>query len=267
MRLAWAFFKRDAKIALSYRVAFSVELLGTLFILGIFYYIGKTLGGKSIPALEPYGGNFMAFLLIGVAFTDCIGVSLTTFAAQIREGQTTGTLEVTLMSPVKLYVILIYSSLWNYFLSAVRFLLYLAMGSVLYDVSLRQANVLSASIIFVLTVMCFMGLGILWASVIMVIKRGESLIALMSYIVILLSGVLFPSSVLPHWLQGLSVYIPLTHALSGMRLALLQGQSVGELAQVLFVLSFFALLSLAAGIAAFNMSVNMTKRYGTLSQY
>lgn len=85
MRLAWAFFKRDALIATSYRTAFAVQLLGNIVILGVFYFVGRTLRGAEIPALARYGGSYLAFLLIGVALTDCVGVSLTTFAKQIRK--------------------------------------------------------------------------------------------------------------------------------------------------------------------------------------
>ena len=34
MNLAWAFFKRDAITAVSYRVSFAVQLLGNLLVLG-----------------------------------------------------------------------------------------------------------------------------------------------------------------------------------------------------------------------------------------
>src|SRR5262245_1270689 len=116
-RVAWEFFRRDATIALSYRFSFLVQLLGNFLVLGLFYFIGKTVGPQKIPALEPFGGSFLAFLLIGIALGDSVGVSLTTFAAQIREGQLTGTLEATLMSAVPLPLILLFSSLWNYFFS------------------------------------------------------------------------------------------------------------------------------------------------------
>src|SRR5579864_6355493 len=109
MRLAWAFFKRDATIALSYRVSFVVQFIGKLAVLALFFFLSKTVGDKPLPILSKYGGDFLAFILIGVSLSDCVLVSLTSFANQIREAQTTGTLEATLMSPVRLPVILLYS--------------------------------------------------------------------------------------------------------------------------------------------------------------
>jgi len=265
--LAWAFFKRDALIALSYRVSLAAGLVGNLFLLTVFYFVGKLIGESASPALAPYGGNYLAFMLIGLALTDCVGVSLTTFASQIREGQLTGTLEATLMSPAPLPVILLYSSLWSYAFSAFRFLLYVVAGGVLYGVSWRGASPGAALAIFVVTVLCFAGAGILWASVVMLMKRGEGVLTTVGLIVILVSGVVFPRSLLPEWLQWAAEAVPLTHALDGMRLALLHGDGIGAVAGILVKLGAFAVVLLTLGFAAFGAAVSIAKRTGSLVEY
>lgn len=267
MILAWEFFKRDALTALSYRTSFLVQLLGNLLVLGVFYYIGLTIGPAQMPALKDYGGNYLAFLLIGIALTDCVGVSLSTFARQIREAQMTGALEATLMSPVSLSRILIYSSLWGYFFSAVRFVLYLVIGAALYGVRMSDANVTAATVLFVLVVLCFAGIGMAWAAVVLLIKRGEAMMTVAGYLVVLLSGVLFPTKVLPAWLQSVADFVPLTHALQGMRLALLQGEGLGRLAGTILTLGLFAGVLLAGGLLAFNAAVRATKKSGSLTEF
>jgi ABC-2 type transport system permease protein len=267
MRLAWAFLKRDATMAMSYRISFAVQLLGNILILGLIYFIGKSIGPQPLATFQSYGGSFLGFLLIGVALTDCAGVSLTTFAREIREGQLSGTLEATLMSPVRLPVMLIYSSLWNYCFSAFRFLLYLVVGSVLYGVSLGKANVPASIILFFLTILCFMGIGILWSSVVMVVKRGDAIITSFGFVVLLLGGVLFPSNVLPSWLQTAAELIPLKHALEGMRLALLTGADLRTLAPIVVKLAIFVGVLLPGGLFAFSMAVESAKRNGSLTEF
>lgn len=267
MSLAWAFFKRDATIALSYRASFVVQLLGNLLVLAVFYFIGKTVGDRGLPALDKYGGSYLAFLLIGIALTDCVGVSLTTFAKQIREGQLTGSLEATLMSPVALPIILIYSSLWGYFFSAIRFVLYLLLGTIIYGADMGQADIVAAVVTFLLTVLCFAGIGMLWAAVVMLVKRGESIMTAVGYLVILLSGVLFPSAALPGWLQWCAKLVPLTHALEGMRLALLQGKGLLDLLGILITLAVFAAVLLAIGMGSFSLAVRAAKKTGSLTEF
>jgi ABC-2 type transport system permease protein len=265
--LAWAFFRRDAIVAYSYRASFVAQLAGNLLVLGLFYYVGRAIGDRPLPAFAPYGGSFVAFLLIGIALTDCVGVSLVSFASQIREAQTTGTLEATVMSPVRLPLILIYSSLWNYFMCAVRFLLYLVVGGRLYGLDLSHGNFAAATLIFLLTVLCFMGIGILWAGIVMLVKRGESMMTAAASLVLLVSGVLYPVSLLPAWLQKVAKAVPLTHALDGMRYALLKGATLSDISGTVIVLSLFAVALLTLGVAGFDCAVALAKRTGSLTQY
>jgi len=265
--LAWAFFRRDATIAYSYRISFVAQLGGNLLVLGLFYFIGRAIGDQPLPALAAYGGNFVAFLLIGVALTDCVGVSLVSFAAQIREAQTTGTLEAIVMSPVRLPLILIYSSLWNYALCGVRFLLYLVGGSLLYGLDIGHGNIASALLIFLLTIVCFMGVGMLWAGIVMLVKRGESLMTLAASVVLLVSGVLYPVALLPPWLRKIGSLIPLSYALEGMRLALLKGATLTDLGATLLPLGLFAVVLLTIGVGAFDLAVATAKQTGSLTQY
>ncbi len=267
MRLAWAFFRRDAAIALSYRAAFVAQLLGNLLLVGILYFVSRTVGLSKLPSLERYGGNFMAFLLIGVALTDTVLISLFGFAQQVRESQTTGTLEATLVSPVSLPLILLYSSLWGYMMSAVRFLMYLGAGLVLGGLHTGSMNAPATAVLFLLTVMCFFGAGILLAGVVLVVKRGEAIITLGGVLVMLLSGVLFPVSLMPDWLRRIAELIPLTTALEGMRLALLTGAGIVQLAPLLLRLAVFAAVLLAAGVGGLYYAVRLGRRNGSLSQY
>lgn len=267
IRLAWAFFRRDASIAFSYRVAFIAQFSGNILLLGLLYYVGRMIGPEALPSLERYGGNFLAFALVGVALTDTVMVSLISFGQQIREAQTTGTLEATLMSPVPLWRILIFSSLWNYFLSAFRFLLYVIVGALMYGLELGQANIGSVLLIFALTVLSFMGAGMIWAAIVLVIKRGEAVMTVIITMVLVLSGVIFPPSVLPGWLQNLGALIPLTDALDGMRIALLKGASPTELAGPIGRLAVFSAVFLTLGIAGFDKAVQAGRRSGSLTQY
>jgi len=267
MRLALAFLRRDATIELSYKTSFIVQILGSLVLLIIFYYLGALMKPEDVPALQRYGGSYLAFLLIGVALTDCVSVSLTTFAKQIREGQLTGALEVTLLCPVSLRRILLYSALWPYTFSMCRFSLYLVFGTAMYGVGLAQANLPAALIIFLLTVSSFAGLGMIWASVVLLIKRGEAIMTVMSYVLILLSGTLFPKELLPRWVGHVADLIPLTYGLDGMRLALLQGHSIPQLWNTILIMIVFSVGLIGAGTALFATSVRIAKHTGTLSQY
>src|SRR5262249_40151411 len=134
-------------------------------------------------------------------------------------------------------------------------------------VHLGQANVASAAAIFALTVISFAGIGIAWASVILLIKRGEAILTTISVIVILVSGVVFPRSLMPAWVQRVAEFVPLSPALGGMRLALLSGEGLQELSGTLLRMGIFAVAFLTIGIVSFSGAVAVSKRTGSLVEY
>lgn len=265
---AFAFVKRDFLVAVSYKTAFAAEVVfGVIFKVITFFYIGKVFGGSVNPSLAAYDNNYFAFLLIGVALMDFMYTSLETFDTNIRESQMMGTLEIILLSPIKLSQMLLFSSLWAYIFTTVRFLFYLFWGVVLFDLDVGDGDPFTAVIFLLLSILCFAPLGILSATVIMVFKKGTWFRTLVSGVSVLLGGVVYPLSVLPDWIMGFTYFIPMTHALNGMRHALLSGQNLMVLWEEALFLVVFALIFLPISIAVFQLGVNRCKETGTLTHY
>ena len=246
LRTARAFLVRDWRSEASYRLAFLFQWLGILFTVGVFYFVAQLLGEAAAPYLEPYGGNYFAFVLIGIAFQRYFGVGLNGFARSLRRAQTTGTLEAMLTTPTRLSTIIISSSLWSYGVTTVEVLAFLLAGTGFVGAGLGAANLLAAVLILILTILSFSSLGILAASFIMVLKRGDPITWVIGSLSALLGGVYYPITVLPDWLQWISNLLPITYALRAIRLALLSGASMSELLPDIGVLALFGVRAPAA---------------------
>lgn len=264
--LPMAFLKRDAAIAVSYKIAFVLQLSSIFVAVPLFFFMGKLIPAAATDHFDSYGGNYFAFLLIGVAFVDYLAISLRTFNQSLRESQLMGTLEIVLLSPTSLTQLLIYSSLWVYLLTTVRFLLYLLLGWA-FGLELGHANLFGAVLVLALSIPAFASLGIITASATLVIKRGELLTTALSGASLVLGGVLFPVALLPPWLQAVAQLLPVVHALEAMRLALFSGAGLLELWRPLLVLLVFAAVLLPVSLYSFWLAVRMTKRSGTLAHY
>ncbi|MDP2659419.1 MAG: ABC transporter permease [Dehalococcoidia bacterium] len=267
MSAALAFVRRDFLANASYRLSFVMQFLAIFFGVVTFYYVAQVFGASASPLLQAYGGNYFAFVLIGIAFSDYLYLSLSTFASSIREGQTMGTLEMMLLSPLRLPSILVSSSIWGYLFTSLRVALYLLLGTLVFGIALGNANVPAALAVFFLSILSFCGLGILSASFVVVLKKGDPISWAFGSLSSLLGGVFYPVSVLPDWLQPLSGFLPLTYSLDGMRLALLQGYTVLEVWRDIAFLALFAAILLPAGALAFRLAVRRAKVEGSLSQY
>lgn len=179
----------------------------------------------------------------------------------------TGTLEAMLMSPTSVSTIVLCSSIWSYLMTSLRVLAYLAVGAVFLGVNLGRGNYLSALLILALTIVTFSSLGIIAASFIMVLKRGDPVTWLFSTLSSLLGGVYYPVSVLSLWLQRLSHLLPITYSLRAMRLALLQGYPLAALIPDILVLAIFSLILLPLSLLAFRYAVHRARMDGSLTHY
>jgi ABC-2 type transport system permease protein len=263
----WAFVTRDFRLQVSYRLAFLLQSFGILFTVASFYFVALLFGEAAAPHLQEYGGDYFAFVLVGIAFVRYQGVAMSTFAATIRRGQMMGTLEAMLVTPTRLSTVLVSSSLWNFAFTSVQVLVYLLLGAFLFGADLGQTNLVAAMVIQVLTILAFSGIGILSASFTMVFKRGDPINFLFSSVSTLLGGVLYPVTVLPGWLQPVSHLIPLTYSLRAMRRAILTGDSLSALSPDVLALCLFAAVLLPMSFVAFGYAVKRAKIEGSLTQY
>ena len=266
-RTLWAFFRRDALIHTSYKVGFFVDLAGVFFTAATYYFVSRVFGAAASPFLKNYGGDYFAFVLIGVAFAAYQNVGLNSFSQSLRQEQFLNTLEPLLMTPVNTPRFLIGSSLWDFLYSTIRVELYLILGLLFFGFRMTNARVGPALAVLVLTLFAFMGLGVFAASFIMRFKRGNPVTWFMEAASNLLGGVFFPLAALPVGLQKAALLIPMTHALEGLRKTLLAGAGWKEVSPQLMALAIFIGVMLPVGIFVFGRAIRRARADGSLGHY
>ncbi len=267
LKKAVAFLKKDFLIEVSYKLAFLLNIFGILVSILTFYFIDKLFGHKMVPYLEPYGGNYFAYVLVSIAFFTYVGTGLGSLSGRIRQEQMMGTLEAVLVSPTKISTLIVAMSLWNFIIASIDVIIYLLLGAFLFKVDLSHTNLLSAFLILLLTVISFNALGVISASFIMVFKRGNPVPWIMNTAAGLLGGVYFPITVLPVWLRTFSYLLPITYSIRAMQLAVYRGYSLSQLTFEITVLFVFSLFLAPFSILSFRYAIKKAKRDGTLIQY
>ncbi len=258
-------FRRDVKIALTYRLAFVLRFLSTLFQVVVFYFISQLISG-SPAGLARYDGNYFAYALIGLAFLRLFGISLSGYAGALTEAQQMGVLEAQALLPTPLPVLIFGANLWPYLYALGETLVYLLLGMAL-GAPLAGANVAGALLIALLASLAISGLGLMGAALILVFKRGNAVSWLVEAAASLLAGVYFPPQLLPAPVQKLSYLLPHTFALAGLREALLNGASWAQLLPHILTLSVFILILLPVGVLSLHWALNQARVRGNLAQY
>ena len=267
MAVALAFLKRDFLNTASYRTQFLMQFVGILFSAATFYFLSQLFGGVVAPQLEEYGGNYFSFVLIGIAFSGYMGLSLSSFASQIREGQVSGTLELMLLGPTRLSTILLSSSLWDGIMVTFRVIVFLLVGALIFNTTLGNANIATALVVLTLSMTSFAGVGIISASFVLLLKKGDPVAWVFGSLSSLLAGVYYPISVLPDWLEPVSRFFPLTYALDAMRLAMLRGYSLYQVRADIFVMLAFTLILTPLALFVFRLALKRAKMEGSLTHY
>ena len=261
---AMAFLRRDWLVESSYRSTALFGFLGRLASLLMFFFLGKAVGTSA--HLEPYGGAYFAFALLGIAAQEPLHAAVSQMAAKVREAQLTGTLEAVLATPIGPARAVALSTLFPLLTSSARMLIFLAVGVGL-GAALMPSGVLVAAVALTLALVAYGAMGMLAASFTLVLKRGDPLSSAVHVLSALLGGVLYPVSVLPGSLQALAQWLPLTHTLEAIRLALLTDAPGAEAWWAVGKLAGLTLVLLPIAGMVFARALDRAKREGSLTHF
>jgi ABC-2 type transport system permease protein len=263
----FAFLKRDFLINSSYKTSFLFQSGSIILTVLTFFFISRLFGERASRYLTNYGGDYFPFVLIGIAFYGYLTTAMNSFTQAIEQEQSMGTLEAIILSPTKISTVLISGSLWNFFITSFNIFLYLLLGVIFFNFPIDKINIPSVITIAILTITSFSSIGIISASFILVLKRGDPVVLFFSGISRLLGGVYFPITILPIWVQKISHLLPITYSLHGMRMAILMGHSVKDISRDIFALILFSIIFLPFSILCFKFALGKAKKYGSLIYY
>ncbi|GAC1426958.1 MAG: hypothetical protein NVSMB6_27220 [Burkholderiaceae bacterium] len=261
-----AIVKRDAKLALSYPLSFWAQWIGIFTSVVAFWFISQLVHASPKLGFGGRPGGYFDYVIVNVAFFSVQATALQSFAQSIRGDQVYGTLECMLVTPTKLTLIVLASSVWSFIITLLQVFWYLFLASALFGLHLGGANALSAAVFILLIVASSAPIGILSAATIMKFKQGVPTNLLVGGAASLLSGVLFPVALLPVPLQYASWCLPISHGLRGMRGAI-HGAPLNQLSSDAIWLVVASLVLFPISLLTFKHAVTRAKVDGTLSDY
>jgi ABC-2 type transport system permease protein len=205
-------------------------------------------GGRGLDSLDYFGAGFVGLIVFFLVF-------VITIVSFLRE-RSQGTLERLMASPLRRSEIVVgYMSGFAVLgvVQAIEVLLF-----TLYVLKVHNAgNVL---LIFAMTVLMTIGavnLGIMLSMFARTEFQAVQFIPIALVPQMLLSGIIFPISTEPGWLQVVSRVLPLTYAVSGLRDIMLKGADLGwgSLQLDVAVVAGFALVLVVGSAASLSRRV------------
>ena len=258
-----AILLRDLRTAARYRTGFAISAAGTLLELAAFYYLSRAIG----PGFRPEGVGYFPFLLVGTGLYTFMLMAMRSFVGCVQDAQQSGTMEVLMSCPTPPPMVVMLSAASALLGNSVQFVLYVGTGLLVFGATMPAANWPGGLVVFGVSLFIAIALGMMAAALQIAVQKGSAVLWVFGSGAWFLTGTLFPVQALPMPLQIVAACIPLTHSLSAMRMALLQGASFTALAPEIRALAFFALALLPLGLAAFSFCLRRARLQGTLAFY
>lgn len=253
-----------------YRRYWLWEAVWLLYNLVSVLSIGYLAAGLSTLGLEPGQASLhqtQLYLLVGALLWTYLSLVFFEIAFAITWERWEGTIEYTFMAPIKRLTHLLGMSAASLIYGIARTA---AIGIALvffFKLDLSHANWLTALAIFAAATLPLLGLGI-FTSILPLLspEKGEQMAFAVQGVLLLISGVYYPISVLPAPLYVVGILSPLTYTLSGVRESLLHGLSLAGALPTIGILLLMGVILVPASVWCFNRAEVRAKRLGLLKR-
>ena len=204
-------------------------------------------------------------LLIGAVVWAYLGIIFEFLTETVAWERWEGTIEYTFMAPLSRAMHLGGSGVFAVLYGLVRAALLFVVVALFFGLSMPDANFPAAIVLLLLASISFFGIGMMTAVLPLISpEKGAQLGFVGQGMLLVVSGVYYPVSVLPEWMQWLSVISPATYALRGIRASILDGAGLAW-ADV-WPLLVIGAASIPLGLYIFSIGERYAKRHGKLKR-
>lgn len=184
--------------------------------------IGYVLIYRALRAPEAYVG----FVVVGGAMMAFWMNILWNMSSQLYWEKETGNLPLYIAAPAQMMAILLGMAIGGLVATLIRALGVVIIGSLIFHVSYEISSLGMLVLVFFLTMIALYGMGMMTASIFLLLSREAWHLAnLATEPIFLMSGFYFPVKVLPFWVAAGASIIPLTLGLDAMRQLVFAGGS------------------------------------------
>ncbi len=259
--------KKDFLWEYSYKISFFGQFAGMFLTLITFFFLSKTFEANQSIHLDSYANNYFLFSIIGIAFLDHSSILIRSLSSSIRDAQAFGYVDTLLHSQRSTISVMLCMLAYPYIKGNLKFVFYLLFASLISDFSLPLHTYALASLILFSSSLFFLGIAFLSGAFVLVYKQADPINYLTNILISLLSGIIYPVSVLPNYLQAFSDAIPATYSLELLRGLIFNGYLADEVDLDLIGSFFITCIIVIISLVMFNFAINKVKKDGSSGKY
>jgi ABC-2 type transport system permease protein len=228
----------------------------------VFIAKGIEAGGGKIDVDE-----VTTTLLVGAVVWAYLGIIFEILTETVAWERWEGTIEYTFMAPLSRPIHLFGMGAFAIVYGVVRAVLLFGVVALFFHLDLANANFAAALIVLVIASIPFIGIGMMTAVLPLISpEKGTQLGFIAQGLLLVVSGVYYPVTVLPEWMQWLAKISPATYALDGMRDAIIRGDGISQMWDEIWPLVIIGFVSIPLGLEVFRRGERYAKQHGKLKR-
>jgi ABC-2 type transport system permease protein len=266
LRASLSFAWLDFKALKFYPSNGVLQVIRSFVTVGIWFFVSLFLQDFATVQLDAYGGDFVAYMVVGVLFFQNADTIMTLPQQSLSAAFWDKRLEIYHSRRYGLWAFITGRFIWMLGYHTLILLLILALAIWAAGVQLSSAiHVLPAVLYYLVFVLTCFGIGLAGASnfFTLEVKQGaEPLTWLMNTLARIFSGIYYPITILPAALRGIGWFIPHTYALDGIRRVMINGTGFDDQAtrQSFLILILFAIFWLVGGSLLLSRAINRAEQ-------
>ena len=270
IRTIWENNVKEWKIELTYPISFIRQCIEPIIFLLPFIIYGLVLiGGRYSDSLLQLVGtdDIVTYIFTGYVIMGFIGTSVWAMGFSIRKEQWYGTLESIYVTPTSRISFVLGMALHSVVHQGIAVFFEFLVIYAIFGLALKIQGILPALVIFALMMFALCGFGIFVSSLALILKEGWVISEGLYSVLMILSPVAYPLTVLPNIAQQMSKAFPTAPALIGMRSFLIENYTPEVIGNVFLHLLALDLAWIIFGVTIFYVTDAYIRRRGTLGKY
>ncbi len=228
------------------------------------WYAATALQPLMAAKIQGQGHQYFAFLLVGMSMFGVLTFAVTALPTAVAGGIGNGSLESFLSTPIRASELFAGLVAYDFVWALVRASLIVVMGAV-FGAHFVWAKLLTALVVGALLLAAYVPIGLIGAAFMLVFRTTGPLPQAVLVLSGLLGGVYFPTQVIPSWIQGVSVCVPLTYGLRALRGTLIDGAPLRAIVGDVGMLAAIAVVLGGVSVVTLSAAMRHVRRVGSLT--
>jgi ABC-2 type transport system permease protein len=229
----------------------------SVFQIAFFVYVVQYVQGTP---------EMVAYVAIGNAISSIAYVTVFSVCNITNEEKQQGTLQPVLVTPANRMAVFVGRGMFQVLNGIATVFIALAYAAFIFGVNFSGTDWVSLTVVVTVTALSMVAFGLMLSSVGLYLRTSMVIANIFLFLGLLVSGVNFPVSKLPEWLQPLAYCIPLTYGTDAARAAV-NGASLMDISGSLINMAITGLALLLAGYLIFRFFEWLSRKKGTMEHY